>query len=47
MKEHNEHVTPAARFFNIQKVDFTDDGYPVMGLPIGYETEMNPPSGEV
>lgn len=47
MKEHNEKVTPAARFFNIQRVDFTDDGYPVMGLPIGYETEMTPPSGEV
>lgn len=46
MKEHNETVTPAARFFNIQKVDFTDDGYPVMGLPTGYETELTPPSGE-
>ena len=47
MKEHNEHVTPATRFFNIQKVNFTEDGYPVMGLPTGYKTELTPPSGEI
>ena len=47
MKEHNEKVTPAHRFFNIQRIDFTSDGYPVMGLPTGYETELAPPSGEI
>ena len=47
MKEHNETVTLAARYFNIQRVDFTPDGYPVMGLPTGYEVDIIPPSGEV
>lgn len=47
MKEHNEHVTPAPRFFHIQKVDFTEDNYPVMGLPTGYEADLIPPSGEI
>ena len=46
MKEHNEKVTPAPRYFNIQRVDFTAEGYPVMGLPVGYKTELCPPSGE-
>ena len=46
MKEHNETVTYAPRYFNIQRVDFTPDGYPVMGMPTGYEIEITPPSGE-
>ena len=46
MKEHNETVTPAPRYFNIQKVDFDETGYPVMGAPAGYETDLTPPSGE-
>ena len=46
MKEHNEKVMPTARYFNIQKVDFTDDGYPIMGVPTGYETDIPCPSGE-
>ena len=46
MKAHNETVTYAPRFFNIQKVDFDDAGYPVMGSPVGYETDIVPPSGE-
>ena len=47
MKNHNATVTYAPRYFNIQKVDFDENGYPVMGLPAGYETELEPPSGEI
>ena len=46
MKQHNETVTPAPRFFNIQRVDFDESGYPVMGLPVGYDVDLVPPSGE-
>jgi len=46
MKEHNATVTYAPRYFNIQKVDFDASGYPVMGEPAGYETDLVPPSGE-
>ena len=46
MKEHNETVTYAPRFFNIQKLSFDETGYPVMGEPLGYETDIVPPSGE-
>ena len=46
MKEHNETVTYAPRYFNIQRVDFDGTGYPVMGEPAGYERELDPPSGE-
>ena len=31
---------------HIQKVEFDDTGYPVMGLPIGGDTLIDPPSGE-
>ncbi|MBQ2725403.1 MAG: family 43 glycosylhydrolase [Clostridia bacterium] len=47
MKEHNEKVVYAPRFFNIQKVNFDETGYPVMGEPVGYETDLVPPSGEI
>ena len=43
----NETVTPAERHMFIQKVEFDESGYPVMGKPIGYDTPMDPPSGEV
>ena len=46
MKQSNDTVTPAARFLNVQKVDFDESGYPIMGKPVGYETPMIPPSGE-
>lgn len=46
MKEHNEAVTAAPRYFNLQRIDFDGSGYPVMGVPIGYEVEQAPPSGE-
>ncbi len=47
MKEHNETVTPASRYFNIQRVEFDDSGYPIMGLPVGYDVDMTPPAGEI
>ena len=46
MKEHNENVTETTRFFNLQRVDFNEDDFPVMSLPTGYDTEITPPSGE-
>ena len=46
MKEHNEKATYAPRYMNAQKVDFDESGYPVMGLPVGYELELSAPSGE-
>jgi len=46
MKEHNETVTPTSRYFNIQRIDFDDSGYPVMGQPVGYKIDIDPPSGE-
>jgi GH43 family beta-xylosidase len=46
MKEHNETVTPATRYFNIQRVDFDPSGYPVMTAPTGYDVVLDPPSGE-
>ncbi|MBE6614076.1 MAG: hypothetical protein E7631_02045 [Ruminococcaceae bacterium] len=47
MKEHNETVTAAPRYFHLQKVDFDDTGYPVMGIPVGCETDLTPPAGEI
>ena len=47
MKNHNEKVTNAPRYFNIQRVDFDETGYPVMGKPTGYDVELDSPSGEI
>lgn len=46
MKHTNPSVTCAPRYFNVQKIDFDETGYPVMGEPVGYTTEMCSPSGE-
>ncbi|MBE6723947.1 MAG: hypothetical protein E7576_01925 [Ruminococcaceae bacterium] len=46
MKEHNETVTPAPRYFNIQKVSFDETGFPVLGEPAGPGRDLIPPSGE-
>lgn len=46
MKQHNENVKPQTRYFNIQKIDFDETGYPIIGVPVGCETELTPPSGE-
>ena len=47
MKESNPDCTQAKRYFNIQRIDFDESGYPVMGIPVGYEAEILPPSGEI
>jgi len=31
---------------HLQKVEFDETGYPVMGIPVGEETDIVPPSGE-
>ena len=46
LKRHNEHAEPDTRYMNIQRVDFDETGYPVMGTAIGYETDIPYPSGE-
>ena len=46
MKEHNETVTWVPRYANVQRVTFDETGCPVLGQPIGYETDILPPSGE-
>ena len=47
MKEHNENVTPAPRYFNIQRVFFDSDGYPLMSEPVGYDIDLHSPKGEI
>lgn len=47
LKQHNENATPDTRYMNVQKVEFDETGYPVMGKPIGYEADIIPPSGEI
>lgn len=46
MKSSNDTLMPATRYLNLQKVEFNLIGFPVMGKPVGYETEIFPPSGE-
>jgi GH43 family beta-xylosidase len=43
----NETVTWAERYCHIQKVEFDETGFPVMGKPIGYDALIDPPSGEI
>jgi GH43 family beta-xylosidase len=47
MKESNISVTYAPRYFHLQKVEFDESGYPVMGIPVGSGVELCPPSGEI
>jgi GH43 family beta-xylosidase len=47
MKNHNESATVLPRYFNVQPITFDDTGFPVIGVPVGYDTELNSPSGEV
>lgn len=35
------------RFMYLQKIDFDESGFPVMGEPLGSEVDMIPPSGEI
>ena len=46
MKETNPDSKPARRYFNLQKIDFDDSGYPISAIPVGYEVELPAPSGE-
>lgn len=43
----NDTVTYTERYCHIQKVEFDENGYPVMGKPIGYDDLIDPPSGEI
>ncbi len=47
LKQTNPSVTYVPRYLNLQKVSFDKNGYPVMGAPTGYETDIPYPSGEI
>ena len=47
VKEYTEEMKTTPRYMHIQKVDFDDEGFPVMGIPVGENTDITPPSGEV
>lgn len=47
MTSSNDTVTYAERHMFIQKVEFDETGFPVMGKPIGYDALIDPPSGEI
>lgn len=34
------------RYMNLKKIDFDETGIPVLGEPIGFDCEIDPPSGE-
>ena len=46
LTEHNENHKPASRKANLQKVEWTDDDYPVLGIPTPRGMEVVVPSGE-
>lgn len=46
MLKSNKTSTPAKRCLNLQRVEFTSDGFPIIGQPVGYETAILPPDGE-
>lgn len=47
MRSSNKTVTYAPRYCHLQKVEFDETGYPIMGRPIGYGKRIEPPSGEI
>ena len=47
MRYSNKTVTYAPRYCHLQKVEFDESGYPIMGKPIGYGKWIDPPSGEM
>jgi len=47
VKEYTEKLVETPRYLHLQRVEFDESGYPVMGLPIGCKTDLVPPSGEV
>ena len=46
VKEYIEELKATPRYMCLQKVEFDETGYPVMGIPVSPETELAPPSGE-
>ena len=46
VKEYTEVLVETPRYLHIQRVDFDETGYPVMGHPIGCDADIVPPSGE-
>ena len=42
----NPECTEMDRHTCVQKIDFDENDYPVMGLPVGIENEISSPSGE-
>lgn len=46
VKEFITNATPTDRYMCLQKIQFDETGYPVMGTPVGFDILLNPPSGE-
>ena len=46
MLSSNDSDTPVNRYMNLQRVEFDPLGFPIMGLPVGFEAPIMPPSGE-
>ena len=46
LAEHNENATPTNRYFNIQKIEFDESGFPIASMAVGWEREIESPSGE-
>ena len=47
MSQSNPSVQGAPRYCHLQKVEFDETGYPVLGKPIGTKVQISPPSGEI
>ena len=47
MNQHNEDAHEDIRYFNIQRFDFDETGYPLPQQPVGWDAEVTPPSGEI
>ena len=47
VKEYTEKLIETPRYMHLQKVDFDETGYPVMGVPVGENVDILPPSGEI
>ena len=46
VREYTDTLKETPRYMNLQKVGFDKNGYPVMGVPVGTDTEIEPPGGE-
>ena len=47
VKEYTEVLKQTPRYMHLQKVEFDETGYPVMGIPVGEDVDILPPSGEM